>query len=349
MFGFVPKLKAIVSKLPHKFLFLWLVVIIAVYTIFLRNPAPLVYDIAIPTNEMVNAIVFIAMGSLASDAMVDQSIASVRKNGKWEGEIFIITDRPPCFTSTSQYLNVKTITVPSARNIIEIKSLKAKIFDYMPPSIHGILYLDADIIVKQSLEYFFRDLSDLVVRKSISLSPMKLSLQDAPLHLRKINVSNPLLQESYRAPPSTFDFAAFPDALGHFVGFCSGCEKWHTGIMYFRRSSQNSCLEAWHKILLSGKYGTDQQSLDEAERLGYCPHAYFLPKKHLLFAKDYLGMIFTSRHTFIHLTAAARPSEQDSFYRYFVMPQLRKSEAKLEGSYIHDGKKDCPVESKSRE
>ncbi len=98
-----------------------------------------------------------------------------------------------------------------------------------------------------------------------------------------------------------------------------------------------SCLQAWHKILLSGKYGTDQQSLDEAELLGYCPHAYFLPKKHLLFAKDYLGMIFTSGHSFVHMTAAGRLSTQDFFYRYVVVPRLQRISPALGPSTGPDG------------
>ncbi len=67
--------------------------------------------------------------------------------------------------------------------------------------------------------------------------------------------------------------------------------------------------------------------------MGYCPHAYFLPKKHLLFAKDYLGMVFTSGHTFIHMTAAGRLSSQDPFYRYVVVPRLKTISPSLrEGS-----------------
>ena len=39
-----------------------------------------------------------AMGSMAADPMVDYSIASVRKLGKWNSDIFVITDSPECFS-----------------------------------------------------------------------------------------------------------------------------------------------------------------------------------------------------------------------------------------------------------
>jgi len=123
----------------------------------------------------------------------------------------------------------------------------------------------------------------------------------------------------------SFDFAAFPDAKGHFFGFCSGCDKWHTGVMIFRRGQNSNCLNAWREILLSGKYSTDQQSLDEADRLGKCTGGLILPSNHLLFAKDYFGMLLTSGQTFVHLTAIANIDSQDYVYSHLVVPHIRHS------------------------
>jgi hypothetical protein len=66
----------------------------------------------------------------------------------------------------------------------------------------------------------------------------------------------------------------------------------------------DTCKRSWGNILLSGKYDTDQESLDEAENIGKCLNLLILPSKHLLFAKDYIGMAFTSGQTFLHMTAA---------------------------------------------
>ena len=84
-------------------------------------------------------------------------------------------------------------------------------------------------------------------------------------------------------------------------------------------------MDAWHKRLLSGRFGTDQESLDDAERSGACPtlRSLALPRRHLLFAKDYIGMVLTSGQTFLHLTAAGRLASQDMFYRDIIVPRLR--------------------------
>ena len=63
------------------------------------------------------------------------------------------------------------------------------------------------------------------------------------------------------------------------------------------------------------------------ERSGACPtaRALVLPARHLLFAKDYIGMTLTSGQTFLHLTAAGRLDTQDFFYRDIVVPRLRNA------------------------
>ena len=49
------------------------------------------------------------------------------------------------------------------------------------------------------------------------------------------------------------------------------------------------------------------------------------PSRHLLFAKDYIGMALTSGQTFVHVTAAGRPEDTDYFYREIVIPRLREA------------------------
>ena len=74
-------------------------------------------------------------------------------------------------------------------------------------------------------------------------------------------------------------------------------------------------------------FAYEQESLDEVERSGSCPtsRALVLPARHLLFAKDYIGMTLTSGQTFLHLTAAGRLDTQDFFYRDIVVPRLRNA------------------------
>jgi hypothetical protein len=198
---------------------------------------------------------------------------------------------------------------------------------------------------------FLADLRETVQQSVIN---KKIKLKIASDKQRRSG--NPIAHQMIPSNSShaTFDYGAFLDAKGHYVGFCSGCEKWHTGVVWLQRHAKetielptpvtadqsvvesvsvsdksswklsvspalsqtgtkidtetgtgtDTCMNAWETILLSGRYNTDQESLDEAERIGACPSALVLPGKHLLFAKDYIGMALTAGQTFLHLTAA---------------------------------------------
>lgn len=225
--------------------------------------------------------------------------------------------------------DINIIKAPPVQSLIEIKAMKTKLFHFLPSGISGILYLDVDIVVRQSFESFYNDLRDILSKRLPFLYD---SPSNSSSSVRKAN------ETSYH-----FDMTAFPDSKGHFVGFCSGCEKWHTGVLFMRRNFGQNCLSGWEKILLSGKYDTDQESLDEAERLGYCPNLVMMPPKHLLFAKDYIGMMLTSGQTFIHFTSAVRMDTQDYFYKKLVVPNLRRSLNPPLRSSLLAGEKYCLV------
>jgi hypothetical protein len=191
-------------------------------------------------------------------------------------------------------------------SLIKIKAMKTQLFDYMPPNVSSCLYLDVDILVTRSLDLFLGDLDSQV----------------ASFHA------------THRRYP---DFGMFLDARGHFFGFCSGCDKWHTGIIWLRNPASSavslsgqpppspSCIDEWRKVLLSGRYNTDQQSVDYAEEKGHCPHTLAFSSRHLLFAKDYFAAFLTPARTFVHLTSVSRMDSQDPFYRYYVVPNIKAS------------------------
>ena len=80
--------------------------------------------------------------------------------------------------------------------MMEIKSLKAKIFEYLPAKVNSALYIDVDIVIAKQMQSFLNEVS-------VQLANAK-STQKA------------------------LDLGAFYDGKGHYVGWCSGCEKWHT-------------------------------------------------------------------------------------------------------------------------
>lgn len=248
------------------------------------------------------------MSKTSSYTFIDQSIKSVRRLGMFRGPLYILTDNPMCFTHLEEY-KISFIQIPKLPDIKSIKLLKTKLFEYIDnDSIREILYIDADILIARELSTFFYDY---------------------------ISITN-----AEERKDEDFDFAGFPDAKGHFAGFCSGCDKWHTGVMIFRRELGLQCLDTWASILKSGKYPTDQESLDNSYE--YCPNAIELPTKHLLFAKDILGFLFLRGYTFLHLTGANKLAEQNYIYRHLLFPyfmQLFKSRIGIPTNL----KKDCEI------
>lgn len=205
----------------------------------------------ISTHGLVDAVVYISMGEgMSRSGMVDYSVASLRIIGKWNGDVYIITDAPDCFSGLSSKHQVKTVFTESLKDILHIKALKSRILTLLPESVSSILYIDVDIIVSRSLDIFLRDLRKMsitLVEKALRREEDKTagrssdtpSLRSALGSSLKSVVSS---TDSNTNPASAlaaankkydlsevdvdFDFAAFPDAGGHYVGFCSGCEKW---------------------------------------------------------------------------------------------------------------------------
>jgi hypothetical protein len=336
------------AKIPFKVLGVWIVVLFLGYYftssgIFSDKNSDLEYYMhansvqsAFLTSRirdyLPQAVVFISMGNISRESMVEDSIASVRAVGHWTEKIFILTDKPKCFEmfqSSSKPLSTVVIPVPSKQSIIEVKKLKTELFQYLPRGVDRVLYIDIDVLVTRPLGGFLTELSHLLyVNHQTQLSGQ--SRKDVVAAINPSNSSN-----------YVFSFAAFLDAGGHYVGFCSGCEKWHTGIMYLSRSHSETCLKEWGLILSSGKYTTDQESIDQSEVSGFCPRSVVIPSRHLLFAKDYLAMIFTSGQTFVHLTAANRPEDTDYFYREIVVPRIRNALHPPLRPYVPNSVKQC--------
>lgn len=281
------------EKFPFKIAVVWLLCILLIFTL---SEPELLPNVVVPASRYkVISIVLIAMGSLAENSIIDSAVGSIRVLGKWEGHIHILSDRPECFNWVASKHNVIVTQVPTVDNIIQIKAMKTKLFSYLPQDISSVLYLDVDILVTRSLNLFLSDMYQQLEAKRIEKE----------------------------ADP---DFGMFLDARGHFFGFCSGCDKWHTGVIWLQRNSTTGpCMTAWREILLSGKYDTDQESIDEADSTGKCKHNVAFSSRHLLFAKDYFASFLTPSRTFVHLTAISRLDTQDYFYQYYIVPGIKSS------------------------
>eukprot|EP01041_Mallomonas_annulata_P011368 gene11368-23793_t len=301
------------SKLPVTVVLVWTILTIIIYIFFLDVQQPP----TLSTDKLHDGIVFITMGQLAETSMIDLSIASIRNIGRWRSGIYIITDKPNCFTNAVKQYGVSIITAPETTSLIAIKAMKANVFKYLPANINSVLYLDSDILVTRNLNSYFRDIH--VVLQS------------------QFNTA-----WNHTDSSIGFDIGLFRDSKGHFVGFCSGCDKWHTGVIWLRRNQGTECLLAWERILRSGKYSTDQESMDEAEQQQACKHILTFPSRHLMFAKDYIALALTSDRTFLHLTAVSRIETQDYFYREIIAPWLMSSVAnRLDRFRYRTSRKTC--------
>jgi len=178
------------------------------------------------------------------------------------------------------------------RRALPLPAPQTHLFDFLPEHVRSILYIDADVVVARPLAYFMEDLRAL------------------------------------RATWGHVDFAMFLDAAGHMLRVCSGCDRWHTGVIYLERSGgglAKRCMDYWRRLLEEGGFETDQAAVDHAEEKRMCTKGRKLPSKHLLFAKDYVAMLLTPTRTFIHLTAAGRLDTQSRMYSEWLVPRIMHS------------------------
>lgn len=314
----------------------------------------------IPVSSLahIDAVVYISMGQMSRQSLLDFSVHSLRQQGAYTGDVYVVTDSPACFVQlrqTESEHKLHFISVPPLSSIIKVKALKTQLLSLLPASKKSILYLDVDILVTKPLYSFVQDLQSSLYSQIVmkQRQASRGQLLPSPNKMKSLQAQQAVYNSTATSfAYSLFDIGAFYDAAGHYVGLCSGCDKWHTGVLWFLRkqgdpssagsrvseeaatassdksdagkgvsdASENrpECLTAWESILLSGRFDTDQESLDEAERLGFCSSVLPFPSTHLLFAKDYLGWIFTSSQTFVHVTAAGRLQDQVSRYRYVM-------------------------------
>ena len=338
----------------------WAVILLGAY-LFVVDLNALPTSVFVPThhNKLVEAVVLIAGGAMARSPLVDLSVQSIRRVGGFEGDIYVLTDHPECFSSTIKMYGIRPIRVPEAdmATIVKIKTIKAKLFSYLPDSLHHILYMDVDVVVARRLGGFLDELNEQLVHfiKTHPSSAPAIAEKESDKAVSSTEASHLLLSDSSSGhsvildSTTAPDYAMFLDAGGHFAGnLVSGVEKWHTGVMWIRRGSGVRCMRVWERLLLSDKYDSDQQALDvaEGEDENACPRAMELSFRHLLFAKDYLMMLFRGGQTFIHFTAAGRTEDQNSFYSGLAMPVLRGSiRPKLDTTLLDKGDKQCPPPS----
>ena len=239
------------------------------------------------SDSPVDAFAFICMGKWTNSTILEHTIGSLRRTGRWAGPVYVLTDRQDGWPVLRDSYDVTVVTVPPAKSKLAIHSYKCKMFDYLHQDIQHVVYMDADIIVSRNLFPFLGVLAQ---------------------HLTKHPQGN---------------MGLFRDSGGHFWGQCKDCDFWHGGVMFAVRGAAEPCLATWCQEIFSGKYSADQEALDfiskEAEE---CSGMFVMPSRFLMFMKDYTSVITEPVKTFSHVTAAGRLEEQSWFYRWMVRMKL---------------------------
>ncbi|EDQ91960.1 uncharacterized protein MONBRDRAFT_22664 [Monosiga brevicollis MX1] len=235
----------------------------------------------------IDAIVFICMGAWTHTPILEHGVGSLRANGRWAGEVYILTDRDDGWPVMRDEYKATVVTVPAKESKLGIHSYKCTMFDYLPSHVHRVMYMDADIIVSTSLTSFMTWLGHAL--------------------------------EADRGR----NLGLFGDSSGHFWGTCIDCDRWHGGVMVATRGASDPCLQAWCKEIFSGKYTADQAALDYiSENEPVCSGMFMMNPQYLMFMKDYTAVFLKPAKTFSHVTAAGRLEDQSWFYRCVVRLKL---------------------------
>lgn len=223
----------------------------------------------------VDAMAMISMGNYCRRKMVEGLIESVDKYGHEGMKVFIITDRPNCFTSDligdvfKGPSSVNVVTVPSIDSIEDkvekammSKSYKAKLFDLLPDEVSNVLYLDVDIRVTSRFQNWMTQIPKQIAKKS------------------------------------DWDIAFQEER----PGFLS---KFNSGLFYVERGRSEKCLKAWGDAILSGKYNKDQRAFRELN--SGCESLVLFDYRSMAFLRDGLVPIrylvgYRGKYSFYHFT-----------------------------------------------
>eukprot|EP00043_Microstomoeca_roanoka_P010422 m.99103 g.99103 ORF g.99103 m.99103 type:complete len:315 (-) comp14890_c0_seq2:87-1031(-) len=260
--------------------------LLSCYVVYVWTPVGAslsISDWSVASSDVVDAFVFICMGSWTNTTILHGAVSTLRSVGGWEGEIYVITDRKDGWPSLRDEYDVGVIGVEAQASKLAIHSFKCKMFDVLPQHVRNVVYLDADIVVSRPLLPFLQ-------------------------FLGKHHVDRP--QDN---------LGFFRDSQGHFFGFCTDCDYWHGGVMVATRDDSEPCLHKWCEAIFSGNFPADQPALDYiSKHEPECDAMYVLNSRFLMFMKDYTSVFLSPTKTFSHVTAFGRLQEQSWFYRLIV-------------------------------
>lgn len=212
--------------------------------------------------------------------------------------------------------------------IANAKLAKMKLLDLLPQSIQRLVYIDCDVITQQPLGSFLTAIGDIWSEVETFEADWRAEnytvgeQSSPPSHLlSRPHDRGEMVQVSRlsSAPQSTL--IIFPDAAGHTIPLCWGCDVAHSGVLALARGHSERCLQLWQDAFAGGEEGnkgtaTDQEALDIAIREGSGCKAAWIDRRHLRFMKDPFVMAgLTRTGTFAHFTGLLHPERLARIYR----------------------------------
>lgn len=248
-------------------------------------------------QRVVDSIVFVALGPAARSTSLLYALRSLKEEGEWRGPVHVIvgaTEDLGCLMShlpDADNINIvetsaETSTVAMGKGgdgsstiIAHAKMAKMHLLDLLPEALRRVVYIDVDVITQQPIAPFIgmveRRWAELD-RADAAAAAKKKAANELRAYTHRLGEKTAATATKRRdgqiSPPSTL--LIFPDAWGHTVPVCPGCDLAHSGVVGIERGRSELCLKLWLEAFAgddkSGREGTstDQEALDYAIRKG---------------------------------------------------------------------------------
>jgi hypothetical protein len=195
------------------------------------------------------AVAMIATGSASNNRNVERCVQSLRRRGRYDGRVVVITDRLERFASLEEFDDQLTVLRIEKSHLnhnlqqkMPYKRLKSEVLELMDTrsDLDGythVVYIDIDIVIGDRLDDFFGYVEQRVKRAE-----------------EKFVVQAGEQKKSF--------MMMFEEQGG-------GAEKehhknqliWHSGVTVFHREHSRECLQIWQSVIDSNKFARDQSCL----------------------------------------------------------------------------------------
>ncbi|GMI22725.1 hypothetical protein TrCOL_g11405 [Triparma columacea] len=227
------------------------------------------------------------------------AVSNLRDIGMYKGEVYVVTDDKDRTIGGGggggkDVLGLYDVIEVKDEDKIVGKAIKSKVLEYLPEKCVNVIYLDTDVFFTQDTlrpkeDYYQVDKIGKTDTNKPTSTSQPLEPLPKPTGLR-FELSGCFTSLSSTTSGSSHAVACmFLDAKGHVAGFCSGCDKWHTGFIGLRRGSSEGLLKEWGDGINRGEGDiTDQSVMDIVMKDNGDWNGVVLGYDKMVFMRDYI-------------------------------------------------------------